>query len=995
MEIGSMRLRVILVALGLFFINLITVVSLPLFANEISSNGDFEINWVDNWMEDDPNLIANDEDIAFNYDDIQNSLYYLGDESVYVQLTMINDGVNDFYDLYITLAAIDPIIIGIPDNRWPATGDYGDTPPGEVFSPGERIDSDPSGAGGTLPIFTIDIESIGEVNTLYQDALQITISYVEDIGGGTPRTDTFSFDIYISSLFDDNSPTSEIDIHDDLPNIEETDAHPEFEPGYNMQEGEIILRNHADFSISEVEAVLSNLPTGISFSGGNDTAFHSVVTANGGVLDLYWNFDVDFSIIPFYYTFDLQIKYNRSDKGKIITENIRTTGLYIATSSFVTGPIGGPTNVADITITYDMTGSPLSVDLYYTTNTSIPYSWTFINTDSTPDGSYGWTVPVDGLYGWIAVSDNETAPNSSSSPESSFYIYDGTPPIIEYSDPIHNTVDVAINRDIIITFNESMNTNSVSYSVEPDPGGLSSNWGGGNKILTITHSDFLSYTKYWVNITAGKDIAGNNLSSLPFSFYFYSVYIPNTATVFAPISASINIPQISILYSTTEDPLNVQLYYTTNSDYPFIWTLIGEDSPGDGSYDWTLPGDGHYGWYAVSPDELAPNSGDSPEAMYYNYDGTRPEILNTVPENLATDISLNQYIEIEFSEPMNTGAVENAFSYTDGQTVWDINQGTVTWNSNIDKMTFTPSLVLGYNMNYTVTIENNAKDLANNTLETDHSWSFKTILPPDTIAPTISTVSPIGDNTEITNTIIIIFTEEMNHTRVEESIIISGETQINTFQWMGTMCTITLFEDTEYSTQYTVSIGTGATDIAGNALSEPYIWTFTTKKPPDAIPPTISTVSPIGENAEVTSTIIILFSEAMNRTRVEESITISGDTQVNNYSWVGTTLTITLSEELKHRTQYTVSIGTAASDEAGNTLSDPYTWTFTTKEKKEEPTSEISLGLIILLIVMAVFIVLILVMKKGKPKSESELKESLGEEPEIPKESQENENEKK
>jgi hypothetical protein len=845
-------------------------------------------------MEDDPSLIDMNEPIAFNYDDNQNSLYYLGDQGAEIELLFWNDGTDDFYDLYMTLASNHPIITSVPNNRFPPTGDIGDDPspgPGEVISPGERVDDNPTGGApgsgnGNIPKFTVNIDTSGEVNTVYKNALELTLSYFEEIGGGTARTDTFLFDIYISSVFDNDNNDTARDTHDDLPDIEETDSQPEFESGEPVQEGQISLTEYATFSISDVEGTLSNEPLGISLSGG---IYNATNISPGNPFNLSWNFNIISGLAPGNYSLDLEITYLRSDTLTTIIEYNRPIDLLVAPSTTVTGPIGGPANIADITIAYDMTGSPSTVDIYYTTDTSEPYSWIFIDADSTADGTYDWTIPSDDSYGWFAISDNETTPNSSSVPEASYYIYDSTPPEIMNTEPLHGSQGVNIDKDILITFNETIKTTSISYTLEPDPGSYSETWGNGNTVMTISHSDFLNNSRYWVNITAAKDLAGNIMNALPFSSYFDTVYVPSTATAIGPIGEPSNISEITILYSQTENPESVELYYTTNTSSPFIWVLIGEDNPADGSYSWNVPEDGYYGWYAKSPDESPPISTDAPQASYYIFDGSKPEILSTIPADMDVDVSLNLVIEIVFNEIMNTLTVENAFSYTDGQTFWDITQGTAIWNTNKDTMTFTPTFVLGYGTNYNVTITDEAKDLAN------------------------------------------------------------------------------------------------------NPLNKVYFWTFTTRAAPDMISPTVSSVSHIGENAEITNSITIMFSEAMNQTKVEESITISGGAGIQSFNWIGNTLTVTFADDLDHNSQYTVTIGVGAADLAGNPLSEPYTWTFTTKEKKEESISDNTQWLLILIIIVTVLIILVLIMKKGKPKQDKELEEIPEEESEVKIESQEDE----
>jgi hypothetical protein len=332
----------------------------------------------------------------------------------------------------------------------------------------------------------------------------------------------------------------------------------------------------------------------------------------------------------------------------------------VSNAATATGPIGGPTNVALISITYNTFNNPSSVDLWFTTNTSAPYTWTFIGRDSPAGGSYSWTIPADGSYGWFVNSTDEGAPTPTDAPEVSYYIYDGTSPEVQSTDPPNGSIGIVVNQDIIITFNETMNTTSFVYTIEPSLGGLTVGWVGGNTVVTISHDDFAMETRYWVNITAAADLAGNNLSSLPYSFYFDTEKIPTTATAIGPTGGPTNVAGITLTYSITGSPPSVDIWYTTDITPPFTWTFIGRDSPADGSYPWIVPSDGSYGWFVNSTDEPAPTSINPPEAPYYIYDSTPPTVLNTNPANTTSGIPVNQNVIITFDETMNT----SSFIYT-------------------------------------------------------------------------------------------------------------------------------------------------------------------------------------------------------------------------------------------------------------------------------------------------------------------------------------------
>ena len=100
----------------------------------------------------------------------------------------------------------------------------------------------------------------------------------------------------------------------------------------------------------------------------------------------------------------------------------------------------------------------------------------------------------------------------------------------------------------------------------------------------------------------------------------------------------------------------------------------------------------------------------------------------------------------------------------------------------------------------------------------------------------------------------------------------------------------------------------------------------------DRTAPTVTPVSPEDGATKVsrTTTISATFSEAMNKTSVEEAFSVDGVT--GEFSWAGNKMTFTPSNALAYNTKYTVTVSTTAKDEAGNPLAVDY-WAFTTKKK--------------------------------------------------------------
>jgi uncharacterized membrane protein len=761
-----------------------------------------------------------------------------------------------------------------------------------------------------------------------------------------------------------------------------------------------------------------------------------------------------------------------------------------ATAAIATGPVSGPTNVAAVTLSYNTMGAPPSVDLYYTTDTSTPYTWNLIGTDNPADGSYGWTVPADGSYGWLVKSPDENAPTTVDSPESAVYIYDATQPTVSSTDPLDTAPDVLLNQLIIITFDEPMNTGSLTYTIEPNPGGLSEFWSVGDTVVTISHIDFAAGTRHWVNITAASDLAGNTLNPLPYSFYFDTEIpdlIPPTVISGAPVGLSVNIlSNIMITFSEAMNTASVESAFSF-TDGTTTWTVadgtanwnpaqdtmtfnptanfdnsrtitvtidgsIAMDASGntlDGNGNGTSEGtpDDDYVWAftteaVVIPDTKPPissvsslsshqnsltfdviyvasdsDSGVSEVELWYNKDNGGWVLYNTYTGGSKT-ISFTASSDGDYSFYSRARDNENNYevapSFADATTIVDatiptissivlsdpspVTEGsltfTITFSEDMDTGV-TPMVSFGLTSPYqthtviesTHTLTTWVGTFAINTATGDGTNTLRIALAQDiagnqiviytmqfeidTIHPTVSTAGPQETDVVVTTSITITFDEGMDTTSVEDAFSYTDGTTTWTasdgsISWSGNTMTFTPSSHLDPDTDYTASVGTDAMDIAGNHISTAHTWSFTTIPELDTTPPSVTTVSHTGDDAKISKTLTITFSEPMNHTEVEEAITISPGVEIEGFSWSGNTLTINLKDELEPNTEYTVTVGTAAKDQAGNSLDEPYTFTFTPKEVKEESGFGATLLLLILIVVIVVVLLLFLMMKKKK-----------------------------
>src|SRR5207253_3203126 len=135
-------------------------------------------------------------------------------------------------------------------------------------------------------------------------------------------------------------------------------------------------------------------------------------------------------------------------------------------------------------------------------------------------------------------------------------------------------------------------------------------------------------------------------------------------------------------------------------------------------------------------------------------------------------------------------------------------------------------------------------------------------------------------------------------------------------------------------TTYTATISTGAKDLAGNALADDFVWSFTTGVARNSAAATVSATVPansasgVGLSAQIATT----FSEAMDASTINTTtFTLKqGTTPVaGTVSYSGITATFTPAGNLAPLTTYTATIS-GARDLAGNALAADYVWSFTT-----------------------------------------------------------------
>ncbi|MBI5207049.1 MAG: Ig-like domain-containing protein, partial [Candidatus Firestonebacteria bacterium] len=332
-----------------------------------------------------------------------------------------------------------------------------------------------------------------------------------------------------------------------------------------------------------------------------------------------------------------------------------------------------------------------------------------------------------------------------------------------------------------------------------------------------------------------------------------------------------------------------------------------------------------------------------------------PQVTLISPKIDAIDVPVNASISAIFSEIIDGSTIiSDSFKVTTdtGLAV----PGTIIHNEN--SIIFTSNIDFSYNTKYTVNISTAIKDLAGNSLQSNHIWSFTTGNTSDKIPPQITSFKPINNDVKVqTNTsITVTFSEQINLstitlntfyvTKGSDKILVAGKVTNN-----GNIAAFMPDSDFILNTTYTVYLTTGIKDLAGNALETNFSWMFTTGSSLDITPPQVTSINPHDENINipVNMSISVVFSETIDiSTITTSSFYVSrGSDEIllvpGTVYYSGTTAMFTPDSDLRSNTEYTATLTTDIMDLAGNPLTASYSWKFTTGVASDNMSPQISL----------------------------------------------------
>jgi len=249
----------------------------------------------------------------------------------------------------------------------------------------------------------------------------------------------------------------------------------------------------------------------------------------------------------------------------------------------------------------------------------------------------------------------------------------------------------------------------------------------------------------------------------------------------------------------------------------------------------------------------------------------------------------------------------------------------------------------------------------------DTFWRFTTEAEPDTQEPTVVSISPVDDATDvgIDTDLVVTFSENivannglitiknLEGNNINQSFNVNGGVTI-----VDNILTIEPTIDLDYNTEYYVDFGVGVVKDAANntfgGLNGNPDWTFTTIAASDVTAPAITGLSPADNatNVAASSNLTVTFSEniianaglisirLVSNNSLHSSYSVDAATIENN------TLTLNPSFDLDASTEYYVDLGAGiVKDAAGNAFSgqdgNP-DWTFTTAGTVDNTSPTIS-----------------------------------------------------
>ncbi|RPI05472.1 MAG: hypothetical protein EHM64_06485, partial [Ignavibacteriae bacterium] len=276
----------------------------------------------------------------------------------------------------------------------------------------------------------------------------------------------------------------------------------------------------------------------------------------------------------------------------------------------------------------------------------------------------------------------------------------------------------------------------------------------------------------------------------------------------------------------------------------------------------------------------------------------------------STSVATVKVISATFSTPMDPNSIT-----TSTFTVW---QGTTPILGGVSYTDTTAQFFipngLEPNLTYTCTITTGVRDMSGNAMENNYMWNFSTALG-NLNPPTVSSTDPANSATGVAlnQKLAATFSTAMDASTFTTPTFTlrQGATSVQGFiSYSGTTAIFAPSVILSPNTAYTARISTAAKDLAGNALANDFVWSFTTGSSVVVTAPKVSLTDPVNAavNVALNQKLAATFSKTMDATTLTTStFTLKqGSTPVQGFvSYSGTTAIFAPTSNLTSSTVYT------------------------------------------------------------------------------------------
>jgi len=476
-------------------------------------------------------------------------------------------------------------------------------------------------------------------------------------------------------------------------------------------------------------------------------------------------------------------------------------------------------------------------------------------------------------------------------------VFSTTSPMIIATSPAAGNTQVLITApNITATFNEPVQSSTVSFVLEDSSGNrvpATLAYNAPNDTATLTpNAPLVSSTTYTATVSGAEDGAGNTMAS-PFSWSFTTVASITNATIWSdtaapavPSATDKNAVEVGVRFDSAVAGYITGIrfykaYDNTGTHVGHLWTSTGTLLASA-----TFTGETAAGWQQV---------------------------------NFSTPVAINAgttYVASYFA-PVGHYADDDDYFASSGVT------------SGV--LTALASSAAGGNGVY---LYSTSGGFPTNSYQSTNYW-VDVVFSSALAAPAITTTTPTALATGVSSTapnITATFNEAVQSGTI--SFVLkdsSNNTVAATQSYNAATDTVTLTPNTSLavSTTYTATVS-GAQTVAGNAMTSPVSWSFTTAAQPTvtSMTPTswASGVSPIAPDITVT------FNQAVQVNTISFTLQDSNNNIVaatQSYNAATDTVTLIPSTALATSTTYT-AIVSGAKNVAGNAMASPVWWSFGT-----------------------------------------------------------------